>query len=631
MDPLSVTASIAGIAGVCIQAASLLDTLRSKIQNAHITITALSSQCRAIKTGLSQLQTLILQNHAIRDQPDVILTLDTTLTGCLVVLTCFEDLLDKLCDRAVLMGSRRSLARMWWSRTRIAWNESEMKDYLSLLQGQQSAVAFLVQVLHMNSIDEILESVRNGKDLLNNQTTRAESVRYANPQLQIADSVLGSRHTADTIFQDRNTVAEGVEFEFDNAVVNSKAYRRVVAMATKVITKRGTGRPKSIMNLENTSFDSKAQSLPFIMPISQSSDGRKEASPSVSPLPSTKSEAFESPPPSPGILADKTSGEDANGLRAPQGAATILVDALRIRHGQIGAVYDIDYFDMRCQKLLSAVIQWVLRFSKFSDMRSSRLSSELNDEKLIDRLEDSILDGSDVDTYLADRVKRRDIFTSMIMTMIWEFVFTRYLFGMDREERQKLKVLEKQLSGVGPPEAIRAWRATTLSLLSNRPSFKNQREQDTHAVTAAILEELAKILPPPLALQDQIQMQLHRVICDAVELSILMRTQLAEYVMLPPLRPEYDDTGELVEVVSFNAALMSQLGRQRKMEDLELEHEGAVVRIVLFPLVVRKGDQEGEGEDEVVVRPAQVLVQPKATKELVRTIEVSPPSSQQLS
>jgi hypothetical protein len=33
--------------------------------------------------------------------------------------------------------------------------------------------------------------------------------------------------------------------------------------------------------------------------------------------------------------------------------------------------------------------------------------------------------------------------------MIWEYVFTRYLFGMDREQRQKLKSLEKTLSEVG--------------------------------------------------------------------------------------------------------------------------------------------------------------------------------------
>jgi hypothetical protein len=40
----------------------------------------------------------------------------------------------------------------------------------------------------------------------------------------------------------------------------------------------------------------------------------------------------------------------------------------------------------------------------------------------------------------------------------------------------------------------------------------------------------------------------------------------------------------------------------------ELESQQAVVRIVLFPLVVKKGNDVGEGDDEVVVCPAQVLV-----------------------
>ncbi|KAI0200124.1 hypothetical protein F4808DRAFT_430651, partial [Astrocystis sublimbata] len=127
---------------------------------------------------------------------------------------------------------------------------------------------------------------------------------------------------------------------------------------------------------------------------------------------------------------------------------------------------DEDHFDHRCQQLSSHVQQWVLRFSKFSDMRACRLTSEINDEKIIDRLDNTILDGSDVDNYLSDRVARRDIFMSLTMNMIWEFVFTRYLFGMDREQRQKLKSLEKLLTDVGPPHAVRQWRAITLTLLS---------------------------------------------------------------------------------------------------------------------------------------------------------------------
>lgn len=277
-------------------------------------------------------------------------------------------------------------------------------------------------------------------------------------------------------------------------------------------------------------------------------------------------------------------------------------------------LHDIDYFDYRCQQLCAHVQQWVLRFSKFSDMRACRLTSELSDEKLIDRLDNAVLDGSNVDTYLNDRVRRRDVFMSMTMTMIWEFVFTRYLFGMDREQRQKLKQLEKQLVEVGPPHAVRQWRAVTLTLLSRRPSFKKQRDQDTEAVVQAVMDTLAKILPPPSHLEEQITAQLRRVVREAVGLAIEMRCQRAEYMMLPPLQPEYDDTGELTETVAFNAALMNEGSGHADMTNEELEAANATVRVVLFPLVLRKGDDAGRGDDEIVVTPAQVLVASSTTR-----------------
>jgi len=270
-------------------------------------------------------------------------------------------------------------------------------------------------------------------------------------------------------------------------------------------------------------------------------------------------------------------------------------------------IRDEDYFDNACQQLCQHVQQWVLRFSKFSDMRACRLTSEINNDKTIDRLDNAILDGSDVDSYLADRIKRRDVFMSMTMTMVWEFVFTRYLFGMDREQRQKLKSLEKTLSEVGPASAVHQWRAITLTLLAKREAFAQQREQDTQAVVHAVLETLTEILPPPSNLEAQIEEQLTRVMKAAVDLSIEMRTQRAEYMMLPPLQPEYDANGDLASKVSFNAALMNERSGDTVSNE-ELEAQKAVVRIVLFPLVVKKGNDEGEGDDEIVVCPAQVLV-----------------------
>ncbi|KAJ5348435.1 uncharacterized protein N7506_001688 [Penicillium brevicompactum] len=77
--------------------------------------------------------------------------------------------------------------------------------------------------------------------------------------------------------------------------------------------------------------------------------------------------------------------------------------------------------------------------------------------------------------------------------------------------------------------------------------------------------------------------------------------------MLPPLQPEYDTNGDLARQVYFNAALMNERsGLTNNNEDLESQQ--SVVRIVLFPLVVKKGNDVGEGDDEVVVCPAQVLI-----------------------
>jgi hypothetical protein len=69
-------------------------------------------------------------------------------------------------------------------------------------------------------------------------------------------------------------------------------------------------------------------------------------------------------------------------------------------------VRDEDYFDSACQQLCQHVQQWVLRFSKFSDTRACRLSSEIAADTRLDastrqkidtRLDNAILDGSDVD------------------------------------------------------------------------------------------------------------------------------------------------------------------------------------------------------------------------------------------
>jgi hypothetical protein len=79
-------------------------------------------------------------------------------------------------------------------------------------------------------------------------------------------------------------------------------------------------------------------------------------------------------------------------------------------------------------------------------------------------------------------------------------------------------------------------------------------------------------------------------------------------MMLPPLRPEYDADGELAATVSFNASMMNERSGSVTMSNEDLEAQGAIIRVVLFPLVVKKGDDNGRGDEEIVVCPAQVLI-----------------------
>ncbi|KAL9130324.1 MAG: hypothetical protein Q9217_001463 [Psora testacea] len=278
--------------------------------------------------------------------------------------------------------------------------------------------------------------------------------------------------------------------------------------------------------------------------------------------------------------------------------------------------HDEDYFDAQCQGLCKHLTSWVTRFSKLSDNKRCYLAGEIRNETYRELFEDSMLDGSEVDDYLQDRHKRRDVFMSVTMSLIFKHIFARYLFGMDHEHRQKLKALDKTLQEVGPPSAVHKWRATTLTLLSRRPAFQSQRDADSEAVVKEIWSTLSSVLPPPPTTQaSQCQESLRRIINLAVDLSIDMRLQRAEYSMLPPPEPEFDTNGDIRNKLYFKAVSMNERSGAGSSNE-EIEEQGAYLRMVLFPLVVKSTDDE----EQIVVCPAQVHVAPLKKGKTVRVM-----------
>lgn len=160
----------------------------------------------------------------------------------------------------------------------------------------------------------------------------------------------------------------------------------------------------------------------------------------------------------------------------------------------------------------------------------------------------------------------------------------------------------------GAPAAVHQWRATTLTLLSQRPAFPPKRNADIESVVATILNQLSTLLPPPQQYTQLAHSSLASIITSAVTLAIDMRTQRAEYVMLRPPAPTYDENGDVNNTVPFLSSRMANRGSD-PATDAELEAEGATVKAILFPMVIRRGNEYGEGyEHESVVLKMQVLV-----------------------
>jgi len=191
--------------------------------------------------------------------------------------------------------------------------------------------------------------------------------------------------------------------------------------------------------------------------------------------------------------------------------------------------------------------------------------------------------------------------------MIWEFIFARYLFGLDPEQRKRLQLVEKSLSS-GPSKVLREWRATTLRILSTETGYQERCSMDAEAVTSFILRTVSAIIPAPNVVSGDQGSGLRKIVNCAVDLSILMRVQRADYMVFPPAQVRYDEDGNISDFLTFNTGLMNLQGYSGPLSPEELEKRKARVAISMYPVVVAEGDEDGDGDDERVAFPSQVLL-----------------------
>ena len=71
------------------------------------------------------------------------------------------------------------------------------------------------------SIDEIHQKIVGNRTMLQRQSTITKSLRVAHPKINVPESIFG----------DASKIFTASEFEFDDTVINSKAYLRALAVA----------------------------------------------------------------------------------------------------------------------------------------------------------------------------------------------------------------------------------------------------------------------------------------------------------------------------------------------------------------------------------------------------------------
>lgn len=77
-------------------------------------------------------------------RPELALTLDAALTGCMVVFSCIDEEIRKITDkysRADVLSGK--------GKARAVWNHDRLRDLLDGLRGQQGAINFLIQLVQL--------------------------------------------------------------------------------------------------------------------------------------------------------------------------------------------------------------------------------------------------------------------------------------------------------------------------------------------------------------------------------------------------------------------------------------------------------------------------------------------------
>ncbi|KAF8858410.1 hypothetical protein BDZ45DRAFT_743450 [Acephala macrosclerotiorum] len=241
MDPLSISASVASLSGACAVTAKQLFIV-DKFKDAPKTVHDIFSEAKVISLSLSQLHGLFVSDeHTILFEalltPDIRTALDIALTGCTLTLSCIENE-----TRGLATKLDRDRKLNFADRSKVVWKDDKFKELLEQLHRQHNVIAILQQGLQMKAIAEIVPLFKTNRatKCIKSAADGTESLRGLYPQVRTAKSFLESFESANGVQRTFSVISDR-QFEFDDVITNSQAYRRVLVAATHTLRNNAPG------------------------------------------------------------------------------------------------------------------------------------------------------------------------------------------------------------------------------------------------------------------------------------------------------------------------------------------------------------------------------------------------------
>lgn len=229
MDPLSIASSVVGLTAICLSTCKKLHDLAGEYQDVPAVIAMICSESTIISIGLSELQMKILRRddlaQAWASKTEIWTAFETALTGCMVVFSCLE----------AETRSLRSKNPGVWAKIKFIWNQDRLKELLGALRAQQSSITFLLNLLELETLSNIQKDIRKNAPKIKAAASEAQSLRSYEPSVKMESESIFDNNAANLSFFHVEAVSGNapseLDFEFDDLIVNSQAYRRVFIKA----------------------------------------------------------------------------------------------------------------------------------------------------------------------------------------------------------------------------------------------------------------------------------------------------------------------------------------------------------------------------------------------------------------